>query len=481
MIDKETYDSYQVTVGIECHVQLATATKLFSSSDNDARDKTPNSVVNEIDFGLPGMLPVLNKHAVELAIKAGLVLNSDIAPVSRFDRKHYFYPDLPKGYQTSQLYQPIIGEGSVKVPLENDKEIVVRIHHAHLEEDAGKLTHYNDYSLVDLNRAGTPLIEIVSQPDIHSAVVAKAFAQELYLLMTYAGVTLGDLYHGNMRFDVNISVAKKDAHELGKRAEVKNLNSFRSIERVVEYEFKRQVELCEKGELAVQETRGWDEAKQKTFSQRGKEDAHDYRYMPDPDIPPVVITDEDIEAVRSTLTTLPGEYRDSWKTLGLDSSVVGALLSSRSVAATVLAVQQQAGDGAAKRIANWYASAVDASSQEENQTTIEPDRLIELAQMVEKSELNSTAAKEIFNELLSGNDNSPRAIADEKNLLQVSDETEIIAIVESVMNDPISQKALEDVRNGNDKAIGFIVGQVMKQSQGKANPAMAQRLIRERL
>ncbi len=218
MVTDEILDKYEMTIGIECHVQLATKTKLFSGADNDARDKSPNSVVSPIDFGLPGMLPVLNREAVNLAIKAGKALNAEIAAQSRFDRKHYFYPDLPKGYQTTQMYNPIIQAGYIDAPLEDGTEVRVRIHHAHMEEDAGKLTHFSDYSLVDLNRAGTPLIEIVSEPDIHSAQAAKAYAAELHHLMTYAGVTHGDLYHGNMRFDVNLSVALKGSDTLGTRA-----------------------------------------------------------------------------------------------------------------------------------------------------------------------------------------------------------------------------------------------------------------------
>jgi len=303
---------YDLTVGIECHVQLATATKLFSPADNDARDKEPNAATHPIDFGLPGMLPILNRHAVDLAIRAGKALNAPIAHVSRFDRKHYFYPDLPKGYQTTQMYQPIILAGYVDAPLEDGTTVRVRVHHAHMEEDAGKLSHYSGYSLVDLNRAGTPLIEIVSEPDINSAAQAKAYATELYRLMTYAGVTHGDLYHGNMRFDVNVSVAPKGANELGKRAEVKNLNSFRSVERATEYEFRRQVELLEAGERVVQETRGWNDTKQITTSQRSKEDAQDYRYMPDADIPPIVLSDEEIAAIQADVPMLPGEYRERW-------------------------------------------------------------------------------------------------------------------------------------------------------------------------
>ncbi|RYZ76867.1 MAG: Asp-tRNA(Asn)/Glu-tRNA(Gln) amidotransferase subunit GatB, partial [Proteobacteria bacterium] len=329
MASAETLAKYEMTIGIECHVQLATDTKLFSGADNDARDKSPNSVVSPIDFGLPGMLPVLNRHAVNLAIKAGKALNAPIARLSRFDRKHYFYPDLPKGYQTTQMYHPIIEAGYIDAPLEDGSSVRVRTHHAHMEEDAGKLTHFGDYSLVDLNRAGTPLIEIVSEPDIHSAEAAKAYASELHKLMTYAGVTHGDLYHGNMRFDVNLSVALKGATELGTRAEVKNLNSFRSVEKAAEYEFNRQIDRLESGETIVQETRGWDEAAQKTNSQRSKEDAQDYRYMPDADIPPIVLTDEEVERIQSEVPTLPPEYRSRWAGLGIDKSVTDSLLANQ--------------------------------------------------------------------------------------------------------------------------------------------------------
>ncbi len=467
------------TIGIECHVQLATKTKLFSGANNDARDESPNSVVSPIDYGLPGMLPVLNRGAVELAIKAGLALGSEIALTSRFDRKHYFYPDLPNGYQVTQLYEPIILAGKVSVPL-GDETFDVRIHHAHLEADAGKLTHYDDYSLVDLNRVGTPLIEIVSEPDMHNAQQAKAYAQELYLLMTYVGATHGDLYHGNMRFDVNISVAPEGASELGKRAEVKNLNSFRAVEKVVEFETKRQIEILEKGDTVEQETRGWDDTKQKTFTQRSKENAPDYRYMPDPDLPPIVLKAEQIEKAKGELPALPNIYREAWRGLELDSSVINTLLTDQKLANLILNVQESSGDSTAKRISNWFASAVDPES-DNTSINLDDGKLIELAQMVEKNELSSTAAKDIFNEMISGSNKNPRQIAEEKNLLQVSDEAEIIKIVEQVLADPSVQKAVEDIKTGNNKAIGFLVGQVMKQSQGKANPALAQKLIRERL
>jgi aspartyl-tRNA(Asn)/glutamyl-tRNA(Gln) amidotransferase subunit B len=482
MASPEALAKYDMTIGIECHVQLATNTKLFSGADNDARDKAPNTAVNPIDFGLPGMLPVLNHKAVELAVRAGKALNAEIAHVSRFDRKHYFYPDLPKGYQITQMYQPIIVGGFVEAPLEGGEIVRVRIDHAHIEEDAGKLSHYSDYSLVDLNRAGTPLIEIVSEPDIHSPAAAKAYATELHRLMTYAGVTNGDLYHGNMRFDVNISIAPKGATELGRRAEVKNLNSFRSVEKAAEYEFNRQVDLMEKGEIIVQETRGWDDAAGKTTSQRSKEDAQDYRYMPDADIPPIVLTPEEIDKIQAEVPNLPSFYREKWSPMGLDVSVVNSLLNNRNYADIVLVAQAQKGDDIARPIAHWFASAVSVDDEQPAVSTSEysPERFITLAEMFTGNEISSTAAKQIFNELLTTNA-EPKTIAEEKNLLQESDESAIQAIVDEVLADPASAQSVADVKAGQDKAIGFLVGQVMKKSAGKANPAMAGDLIRKKL
>ncbi len=474
------YDNYEMTIGIECHVQLATRTKLLSSADNDARDADPNSKVTAVDFGLPGMLPVLNREAVNLAIKAGKALNADIARISRFDRKHYFYPDLPKGYQVTQMYQPIILAGYIDAPLEGDKAVRVRIHHAHIEEDAGKLTHYGDYSLADLNRAGTPLIEIVSEPDIHSTAAARAYATELHQLMTYAGVTHGDLYHGNMRFDVNISVAKKGASKLGRRAEVKNLNSFRSIERAAEYEFKRQVDLLERGEEVAQETRGWNDDKQMTSSQRSKEDAQDYRYMPDADIPPIILSDEEIDRIQAEVPKLPPQYREEFAVLGVDNSVITKIMMYREYAEIVSAVLASGGTSAAKRVANWIASSLNTDGTGAERRMPEFDDLLTLADMTDKAEITSNGATELFNALMSGATN-PRALAEERNLLQVSDEGAIAAIVDEILADPASEKAVEDIRSGNDKAIGYLVGQIMKKSQGKANPALAQKLIRERL
>jgi len=470
------YGDYKPTIGIECHVQLATKTKLFTGANNDARDQKPNTTISPICLGLPGTLPILNKEAVTLALRAGIALKSDMPLISRFERKHYFYPDLPKGYQTTQLAEPVIGPGTVSLILDSGESTTVRIHHAHLEEDAGKLTHPAgaDYSLVDLNRAGTPLIEIVSEPDIASPAEARAFAEELFLLMTYADVTYGDLFHGNMRFDVNVSVSKTET--LGKRTETKNLNSFRSVEKAAEYEIKRQIDELNVGREIVQETRGWDEAKQKTVSQRGKEDAHDYRYFPDADIPPIVVTPKQIETARNAMPVLPDAYREAWRSLNLSQSVIDTLLGDKKVAQRFGEIHEQLSNEASK-VAHWIASALDSPQKI---LLIDTKSLVELVQMVSDNELSSTSAKEVLVDLQDSS-KSARDIATDKNLIQSNDTDELESHVEVVLANPASQKAIEDIKSGNEKAIGYLVGQVMKASKGSANPAMVKDIIKKQL
>lgn len=478
MLSPEIRKAYKVTIGLETHVQFNTKTKLFSAVGNDAREAAPNTLISHIDLGMPGALPVLNEAAIGLATKVAFALGTRPQKFSKFDRKHYFYPDLPSGYQITQFYDPIIKDGSVTFTLDGEEK-KVRIHEAHLEADAGKSTHPvgKDYSLVDLNRAGTPLLEIVSEPDIHSPAEAKAYARELYLLIRYAGVSDASLYYGNMRFDVNVSVSKTD--ELGTRTESKNLNSFRSVEKAAEYEINRQIELLEKGEKIVQETRGWDDAKQKTFSQRGKEEAHDYRYMPDPDLPPIELTDAMIDEVGKNMPVLPNDYRQVFKELGLDDAVIETLLDVSENAAFVKAVNDKHGAEHAKRIAKWFVNVITASADEpQTDNKAEIDSAVRLSQMVGDKKLSSTSAKQIWIEMYA-NGGDPEKIAESKNLIQVSDEGEIAKIVGQVLAD--NPKAAEDVRNGEMKAIGFLVGQVMKQSKGKANPALAQQLIKKQL
>ncbi len=469
---------YEITIGIECHVQLATRTKLFSEVDNDARGKEPNSCVSPVDYALPGMLPRLNKEAVRLAVRAGHALNAEINLESRFDRKHYYYPDLPKGYQISQLYHPIIGEGYITLP-DGTK---VRIEHAHMEEDAGKLTHFSNYSLVDLNRAGTPLIEIVSMPDIHSAAHARDYCKELWRAMTYAGVTLGDLYNGNMRFDVNISLAKEGAKELGTRAEIKNLNSFRSVERAVEYEYQRQSKLLDAGERVIQETRGWSDDTGKTTSQRSKEEAQDYRYMPEPDIPPIRLAQEFVDNEKATMPLLPQDYREQFKD-SINSDILEVLLDYKPLMNKLEEVREAKGN--IKNISNLFSSVLLAEEKSAEYLNDLPStkQLVDLTAMQEKGELSSTGAKDVFLHLFDPQmkNKDTKAIAKELGVIQENDTAALEKIVDEVLALPETQKAQEDYRAGEEKVIGFLVGQVMKASHGQANPGAVQQILRKKL
>ncbi len=485
---------YVPTIGIECHVQLSTKTKLFSEVDNDARGKEPNSCVSPVDYALPGMLPRLNGEAIKFAIRAGRAMNCEINPRSRFDRKHYFYPDSPKGYQITQFYAPIIGEGFVELP----SGTRVRIEHAHLEGDAGKLTHFAEYSLVDLNRVDTPLIEIVSMPDIHSAKDAHDYCKELWRLMCFAGVTNGDLYNGNMRFDVNISLALEGVKELGTRAEVKNLNSFRSVERAVEYEISRQKKLLDAGEKVVQETRGWNDASGKTTGQRSKEEAKDYRYMPEPDIPPINLSQEFIDEESARLPLMPSDYRRIFgkaiKTdileILLDYPTLMQKLSELSYQGELKAQPSEieALDGANSTISlvsNLFTSVLlaEEKSSEFLQELPSATDLMTLAQMNEKKELSSTATKEVFLRLFDPQmkGRGTKEIAKELGLIQENDFGALEKIVDTVLAKPETQKAQDDFKNGEEKVIGFLVGQVMKESKGKANPSAVQEILRKKL
>ena len=481
MISAETRKHYSVTIGIECHVQLKTKTKLFSAVGNDARQAKPNTLISHIDLGMPGALPVLNEAAVHLASRAAFALGTEPQKFSKFDRKHYFYPDLPKGYQITQFDQPIILGGYVDI-IADGSEKRVNITRAHLEEDAGKSTHPTgkDYSLVDLNRAGTPLLEIVSEPEMHSAAEAKAYAKALYLLMKYADVSDANLFYGNMRFDVNVSVSKTS--ELGTRTETKNLNSFRSVEKAVEYEIVRQIEVLEKGEKIIQETRGWDDAKQKTFSQRSKEDAHDYRYFPDPDIPPVVLDDKYVKGLRAEMPVMPDELRNKLQSLKLDTSTVETLVGELIAGRFMLKVIEKTSPETAKRIANWLATDVQAMVANEivswQTANLDVGSMELLSGMVAGNKVSSTGAKAVLEEIVLHGGN-PQKVAEDKNMLQVSDEAEIVKIVELVLEQ--NPEAAKDVKEGETKAIGFLVGQVMKASKGQANPTLAQALIKKLL
>lgn len=491
MVSKEVRDQYVATIGIECHVQFKTATKLFAGVANDARDAAPNTLISHICFGLPGALPVLNKEALHLGMRAAFALGTTPQKYSAFDRKHYFYPDLPLGYQITQFSHPIIRDGVVTIEIEGEEKRI-GVHEAHLEADAGKSTHPEgaDYSLVDLNRAGTPLLEIVSRPDMHTPAEAKAYVRELYLRMRYADVSDCNLFYGNMRFDVNVSVSKNGT--LGTRTETKNLNSFRSVEKAAEYEINRQIEELEKGNAIVQETRGWNDAKQKTFSQRSKEDAHDYRYFPDPDLPPIELEDTEIEAVRNEMPVMPDEWRKRLSGLGLDRPAMETLLEADVELAEIsyLALIEEviADKEFAKTLANWFVNLEIPLRRDE--TPILNDKLTNqgrvaayraVYELVKGGKLSSSNAKTLINKVLTAEDQLKdiEAFAKQHNLIQESDEGEIAKIVAKVIEE--NPKAAEDVKAGEMKAIGFLVGQIMKHSQGRANPQLATELIKKQL
>lgn len=465
---KKAQSKYQPTIGIECHVQLKTKTKLFAAVALAEFEAAPNSHVSQICFGMPGSLPVLNRQAVVLAVKAAQALNTEAQLFSKFDRKHYFYPDLPKGYQITQFDQPIVKGGWVEFKLD-DQIHRIRINRAHLEEDAGKTIHPpgKDYSLVDLNRAGTPLLEIVSEPDMHSAQEARAYAHELYLLMRYAEVSDADLYQGNMRFDVNVSLSDQP-DKLGTRAEIKNLNSFRSVEKSVEYEIIRQTKLLDAGDPVIQETRGWNEAKQKTTSQRGKEEAHDYRYCPEPDLPPIELTKEFIDQVEKQTDLMPADLRRQLASLKLDESAVETLLDSIIGALFVIEVMKHVDVESARRVANWLTTDVQAlivaGKLSWPAAKLEADAFITLTKAAGDNKISSTGAKAVVVEMVV-NGGQPMTIAEHKKLLQVSDESVIADLVTKILNE--NAQAAEDVKRGETKAIGFLVGQVMRESKGR--------------
>ena len=496
---------YLPTIGIECHVQLCTKTKLFSEVDNDARGKEPNSCVSPVCYALPGMLPRLNGEAIKYAILAGKAMNCEINAHSRFDRKHYFYPDSPKGFQITQFYEPIIGEGYVELP----SGTKIRIEHAHLEGDAGKLTHFGTYSLVDLNRVDTPLIEIVSMPDIHSAKDAHDYCKELWRLMCFAGVTYGDLYNGNMRFDVNISLAPEGSEVLGTRAEVKNLNSFRSVERAIEYEIKRQSKLLDKGEKVVQETRGWNDASGETTGQRSKEEAKDYRYMPEPDLPPINLSAEFIAEESAKLPLMPADYRKMFDDI-IPNDTLEILLDYPTLMDKLGQLEQSfSGHGvtSARRhgagapstsvvtsgdplkalllVANLFASVLLAEEKSTEYLNDLPSAkdLAELAEMNGKKELSSTATKEVFLRLFDPQmkGRGARNIAKELGLIQENDLGALEKIVDAVLAKSETAKAQADFKAGQEKVLGFLVGQVMKESHGKANPSSVQDILRKKL
>jgi len=470
---------YETVIGLEVHVELHTNSKIFCGCST-AFGAPPNTHTCPICLGHPGVLPVLNRQAVEYAMKAAMALNCTISDVSKFDRKNYFYPDSPKAYQISQYDQPIGLNGWIDIEVDG-KTKRIGITRLHLEEDAGKLTHVDGgyASLVDFNRVGTPLVEIVSEPEISSPEEAKAYLEKLRAIMQYCEVSDVKMEEGSLRCDANISLRPWGQKEFGTKAELKNMNSFRGVQRGLEYEQFRQAEVLDEGGVIVQETRRWDEAQGKTFSMRGKEQAHDYRYFPDPDLVSVHISEEWKEAVRTTIPELPDARKARYTSeYGLPDYDAAVITASKPLADFFEDSLNYTKD--AKSVSNWIMGDLlgylNANNLELSQVKITGQGLGEMIGLIEKGTISSKIAKTVFKEMLESG-KLPAQIVEEKGLVQISDEGAIKSIVEQVVaNNP---QSVEDYKSGKQKAIGFLVGQVMKESKGKANPALVNKLLVE--
>ncbi len=472
---------WETVIGLEIHAQLATNSKIFSGSST-AYGAEPNTQANLVDLGMPGVLPVLNKKAVELAIRLGLAIDAEIAPRSIFARKNYFYPDSPKGYQISQYELPIVANGHMDIQLENGETKRIGITRAHLEEDAGKSLHedFQGQTGIDLNRAGTPLLEIVSEPDMRSAKEAVAYMKKLHALVRYLGVSDGNMQEGSFRCDANVSV-RRPGEQFGTRTEIKNLNSFKFIERAINHEVERQIDIIESGGKVVQETRLYDPDKDETRSMRSKEDANDYRYFPDPDLLPVEITSADIDAVRATLPELPDAKKQRFMAeYALTAYDASLLTQSREVADYFEAVAQGCGD--AKLAANWVNGEVSktlaGSEMEIAAVPVSSAALVELLQRIQDNTVSNKIARDVFAAMWNG-EGSADAIIDKKGLKQITDTSAIEAVIDAIIANNPGQVA--EYRSGKDKLFGFFVGQAMKASKGKANPATLNDILKQKL
>ena len=480
-METEIREKYEVVIGLEVHAQLKTKSKIFAP-DGTEFGKEQNTQISPITLGMPGVLPVLNKSVVDMAILTGLAINSEIPKRCKFDRKQYFYPDLPKGYQISQYDEPICIGGYLDI---NGKRIGIT--RAHLEEDAGKLVHAGadgihgaNYSLVDLNRAGTPLLEIVSEPDMRSSDEAKAYVEELRNILRYIGVCDGNLEEGSMRCDANISVMLKGSKEFGTRAEIKNVNSFRALQRAIEYEIERQIELVEEGERVVQETRLWDDNSGETRSMRGKEDAHDYRYFPEPDLMPLEISREWVEKIKTTMPELPTAKRQRYMDLGLSKYDAGIIVEQMELAMFFDEIIKL---GANVKISiNFLMGEIAAYLKDEklsiSDTKLTPEMLVELVNLIEKGTVSNNIGKQIiFTMLKEGT--SASEIVEKQGLSQISDEGALKEIVQKIISSNPEQ--VNAYKAGKVQLFGFFVGQVMKETKGRANPKAVNDLLKEQL
>ncbi|MEY2681408.1 MAG: hypothetical protein RL661_1639 [Pseudomonadota bacterium] len=473
---------WETVIGLEIHAQLATKSKIFSGAAT-AYGAEPNTQACAIDLGLPGVLPVLNQEAVRMAVKFGLAIGATVTPRSVFARKNYFYPDLPKGYQISQYDLPVVGNGQTTIAVDGEEK-VIGITRAHLEEDAGKSLHedFHGFSGIDLNRAGTPLLEIVSEPDMRSAKEAVAYMKKLHALVRYLEICDGNMQEGSFRCDANVSIRPKGQEKFGTRAEIKNLNSFRFVEKAINYEVERQIEILEGGGQVIQETRLYDSVKDETRSMRSKEEANDYRYFPDPDLLPLEIGPDFIEHVRKDLPELPDAKRDRFKAAyGLNAYDAEVLTATRELAAYFEAVVQAAGSDA-KLCANWVmgdlAAALNKAGLEIEQSPVQPDRLAGLVQRIADDTISGKIAKQVF-EALWESDDTADAIIEKQGLKQITDTGAIEAIIDEIIAANPDQVA--GYKSGKDKLFGFFVGQAMKATGGKANPAQLNDLLKKKL
>lgn len=475
--------SWEAVIGLEIHAQLATKSKIFSGSST-AFGAEPNTQANVVDLGMPGALPVLNAEAVRLAVTFGLAIQAQVNRRSIFARKNYFYPDLPKGYQISQMDLPIVARGQLDIELEDGSTKRVGITRAHLEEDAGKSLHEDFHGLtgIDLNRAGTPLLEIVSEPDLRSAKEAVAYAKTIHSLVRHLGMCDGNMQEGSFRVDANVSVRPKGQEAFGTRAEVKNVNSFRFLERAINYEIERQIDVLESGGKVVQETRLYDPDRDETRSMRGKEEAHDYRYFPDPDLLPVVLDEAYFEAVQQSLPELPWVKKQRFIESYALSAYDANFLSADRTLADYFETALHTAKCEPKLAANWVmgevSAALNKAGLEIAQSPVSAEALGELLARIQDNTLSGKLAKEVFEALWNG-EGSVDEIIDKRGLKQITDESAIIAMVDAVLAQFPEQVA--EYRAGKDKVFGFIVGQVMKAAKGKANPAQLNSVLKQRL
>ncbi len=474
---------WETVIGLEIHAQLATKSKIFSAAST-AFGAEPNTQACAVDLGLPGVLPVLNKEAVNMAIKFGVAIGAEIGRESVFARKNYFYPDLPKGYQISQMDLPIVGKGQLTISLEEGVNKVVGITRAHLEEDAGKSLHdqFPGQTGIDLNRAGTPLLEIVSDPDMSSAKEAVAYARKIHSLVQFIEICDGNMQEGSLRCDANVSVRPVGQTELGTRAEIKNINSFRFLEKAINHEIQRQIDVIEDGGTVVQETRLYDSEKNETRSMRSKEEANDYRYFPDPDLLPVRVTEEDIERIRATLPELPQQKSKRYiNELKLSDYNADLLSSSREIA-DYFEVALNAAPEQSSLLANWIlgdlTGALNKSEMGFSDSPISPEQLAGLLMRIADNTISGKIAKEVFEAMWNG-EGSADEIIDSKGLKQITDSGAIEKLIDDVIANNADQ--VEQFRAGKEKVLGFFVGQIMQQSKGKANPGQVNQLLREKL